>query len=318
METITIRKLRALKERFPVKKPGSLFWPYIALSATSILWGTTWVASKMAVQTTPGLQVSYLRQFIAGSVLLFFFLVIKKEKLPSPRQFLWLLLVAFFMFAINNGFATWAVKYIPSGLAALIGTLYPLFIVMIEFVLFKKRDYKPLTFVGLLLGLAGVLIVLYENTFQDHPEGYGFGVVICFIAMLCWCAGTILIARNKYRMNPYYAMGWQMFLASFIIFLMAVFTGQNMPLMEIETSSWLSIFYLVAAGSITAFSAFLYTLKTLPPAIASLYAYINPIVAIVLGSFIFTDEILTFNVLTGALIAVFGVYLVNLSLRKRN
>lgn len=317
METISAKRIKAFRERLPLKGKGNKNKAYLALGATSILWGTTWVASKIAVQQTPGLQVSYIRQLIAGILLLFYFLVVKKEKLPTKQQFAWLLLVSFFMFVINNGFSTWSVKYIPSGLAALIGALYPLFIVIIEFIVFRKRNYKPLTFVGLLLGFGGIMIVFYENTFHEHPVGYGFGILLCFIAMLCWCIGTIFIARNKYQMNPYYAMGWQMFMASFLIFLMAVFTGNNIPVSTINLSSWLSIFYLVAAGSIVAFIAFLYTLKTLPPAIASLYAYINPIVAIILGSFIFPDEILTVNVLIGAVIAVLGVYLVNFSLRKR-
>lgn len=316
MEILGAKKFKSIRDLLP-KSKGNKNLAYIALGATSILWGTTWVASKIAVQHTPGLQVSYIRQLLAGTLLLFYFLIIKKEKLPTLPQFLWLLLVSFFMFVINNGFATWSVKYIPSGLAALIGALYPLFIVIIEFVIFKKRNYKPLTFLGLLLGFAGIMIVFYENTFHDHPVGYGFGILLCFIAMLCWCIGTILIARNKYQMNPYYAMGWQMFMASFLIYLMAIFTDNNIAISSIDLNTWLAIVYLVIAGSIVAFIAFLYSIKTLPPAIASLYAYINPIVAILLGSLIFPDEILSLNVLIGAIITVLGVYIVNFSLRKR-
>jgi drug/metabolite transporter (DMT)-like permease len=289
---------------------------YLALTATSIIWGTTWVASKFAVQSTPGLEVSYLRQFIAGTLLLSFFLI-KGEKLPTWPQFRWLFMVSIFMFVVNNGFGTWSLKYIPSGLGALMGALYPLFVVIIELLFLKSKNYNVLTFAGLFIGLAGITIVFYANAFHEHPPGYIFGISLCATGMLCWSIGTILIARNKYRMNPYYAMGWQMFMASFLIYLMAVFTGNNIPLREVHLQTWAAIAYLVIAGSMLAFMAFIYTLKYLPPAVASLFAYINPIVAILLGSAIFTDEILTLNVLIGAIITVLGVYLVNNSVRRR-
>ncbi len=221
------------------------------------------------------------------------------------------------MFVINNGFSTWSVKYIPSGLAALIGSLYPLSVVMIEMLFLKKRKYKLVTFAGLFLGITGIAIVFYENTSRQNPDGYFFGLAICFIAMLSWSIGTILIARNKYQMNFYYATGWQMLIASFLIYIMAVSTNNSTPLHNIPASTWGCIAYLVIAGSIIAFAAFIYTLKHLPPAIASLYAYVNPIIAILVSSAIFVDEPLTLIVLLGSLVALSGVYIVNMSLKNK-
>ncbi|MGI8951491.1 MAG: DMT family transporter [Chitinophagaceae bacterium] len=289
---------------------------YFALTATSLIWGTTWVVAKIAVQKTPALEVSYLRQFFAGFLVLIFFLI-KGEKLPTWLQFRWLLVVSFFMFIINNGFSTWSVKYIPSGLAALIGSLYPLFVVLIEMIFFRNKNYTLLTFIGLFLGIIGIIIVFYENAFHKHSDGYNFGIIICFIAMLSWSIGTIFIARNKYKMNSYYAMGWQMFIASFFIYLMADGTHNTTPFQNIPAQTWGAIAYLVVFGSLLAFAAFIYTIKYLPPAIASLYAYINPIVAIVVGSVVFADETLSLNVLFGSLVTLSGVYLVNISLKKK-
>ena len=293
--------------------PGK--YAYLALSTTSILWGTTWVASKIAVNSgISGLQVSYIRQFLAGSIMVLFFLL-KGEKLPSWKQFRWLFILSIFMFVLANGLSTWGVKFIPSGLAALIGALYPLSVVIIEMIFFKINNNSRLTFVGLFLGLGGVTLVLYENSFHEQPEGYVFGIVLGIIAMLSWSIGTLYLVRNKYQMNPYYGMGWQMFMASFMIYGLAFVTGNDQPFSVIPWQTWASIGYLIIMGSIIAFIAFIYSTKHLPTVISSLYAYINPLVAMVVGA-ILLNEKLTMPILIGAVITLLGVYLVNRSLKE--
>ena len=291
------------------KKSGS----YFALTLTSIIWGTTWVASRIGVQHVPGLQMSYIRQFIAGSLLLIFFFL-RGEKLPTRQQFRWLFVLSIFTFVLSNGFSTWSVRYVSSGLAALISALYPLCVVVIEMIFFNRNNNSSLTFVGLFVGLGGVAIVFYENAFHEQSEGYSYGVILGVIAMIGWSIGTIYIARNKYQMNPYYAIGWQMFFGSFLIYLLALTTNNNIPFSEIPSQTWMVIAYLVSFGSLVAFVAFIYTVKYLSPAIASLYAYINPLVAMIIGS-ILLDEPLTFNLIIGALITLAGVYIVNYSIR---
>lgn len=296
-------------------KPSSKKKAYFALAATSLIWGTTWVASRIGVQHVPGLQLSYIRQFIAGTILLAFFFI-KGEKLPTWPQFRWLFVLSIFMFVLANGLSTWSVKYISSGLASLISALYPLCVVIIEMVFLKKNNNTPLTFIGLLIGIAGVAVVFYENAFHTQPDGYGLGVLLGVIAMIGWSIGTIFIARNKYQMNPYYAVGWQMFISSFIIFIMSRATGQSIPISEIPYQAWTAIAYLISMGSVIAFIAFIYSIKYLPPAVSSLYAYINPIVAMITGS-ILLSEPLTVNLLIGACITLVGVYLVNYSIKKK-
>lgn len=287
---------------------------YLALTATSIIWGTTWVASRIGVEDVPGLEVSYLRQFIAGCLLLTFFFI-KGEKLPTLQQFRWLFILSIFMFVLANGFSTWSVKYIPSGLAALISALSPLFVVIIDLIFFRQHKNTPLTFVGLFVGLAGVFIVFYENAFHDQPEGYVLGIIYGFIAMIGWAVGTVFTARNKYNINPYYAMGWQMFLSSFMIFALAKSTNNNIPVADVSLKTWIAIAYLIILGSVCAFAAFIYSIKYLPIAVASLYAYINPIVAMIFGT-ILLNEPFTINLLIGATITLAGVYIVNYSIRK--
>lgn len=300
--------------RLSLKNRSTKQKAYMALTATSLIWGTTWVASKIGVQQVPGLQVSYLRQFTAGSILVIFYLI-KGEKLPTVKQFGWLVTLSVFIFVLANGFSTWSVKYMSSGLASLIGALYPLCVALIEMFVLKSKNNNPLTFIGLAIGIAGVAIVFYENAFQVQPEGYSFGIMLGLTAMFSWSIGTILITRNKYKMNPYYAIGWQMFIGSFIIFGLAHATNNNIPLKDVPAKTWAAIAYLIVMGSIVAFSAFIYSIKYLPAALASLYAYINPLVAMLTGALLLKEP-LTLNLITGAVITLAGVYIVNYSMKK--
>ena len=290
---------------------------YLALAATSIVWGTTWVASKLGVQKAPALEVATIRQFIAGSLYVIYFSFVKKLPLPTFKQLGWLAIMGILMFVSSNGIATLALKYVSSGLAALIAALYPLFVVLVEMVFYKNRNINGVTIIGILLGIGGIAVVFYDNAFHNHTEGYLWGVFLSLIAMVTWGIATIFIARKKTDFNPYYATGWQMLISSFILFLMVIISGNHVPLTELPTQTWGALAYLIIAGSIFTFVAFIYTMKHLEPAIASLYAYINPIVAILVGSLVVANEKLTLNILIGSLITLFGVYLVNRSIKRQ-
>jgi len=288
---------------------------YLALCTTSIVWGTTWVASKVGVQEMPALQMASIRQFFGGTIFVLFFMLYKKMALPTWREFGWLLMMGILMFVMANGLSTWSLNYIPTGLSALIGALYPLCVVIIERVFYKSRNMTWLTLLGLLLGVTGIGIVFYENAFHDQPEGFVLGVVLSVMAMLAWSVGTIFVARNKMNMNPYYATGWQMLVGAALLFVAALCTKPLVPLTEIPVKIWLAIAYLVLLGSILSFVAFIYSIKKLPAAISSLYAYINPLIAMVTAAIV-VDEKLTINILWGAVVTLAAVFLVNYSIKK--
>lgn len=287
---------------------------YLALCATSFIWGSTWVASKIAVEKVPGLQISGLRQLTAGLVFVLFF-KLRGEPWPSLRQLRSAFFTAIFLLILANGLSTWSIGYISSGLGALIGALFPLFVVIIEMIFFRNK-VKALTFLGLFLGIGGIAYVFYDSAFHHQGEGYIFGVALGLIATLSWSVGTIMVARSKSDMNPYYGMGWQMVLSGPCILGLAFVTGEHIPVSEIPLQSWTGLLYLVLAGSCIAFVCFIYSMKHLPAAIASLYAYINPIVAILIGAAILTEP-LTIDLLIGAIITIAGVYLVNTSLKEK-
>lgn len=288
---------------------------YFALFITSTVWGTTWVASKVAISEMPALQMAYVRQFIAGFCFVGFYIWVRKFSFPSIRQFRWLTVMAILMFVMANGLSTWSLKYIPTGLSALIGALYPLSVVIIERVFFRSARMTILTFLGLFLGITGVGIVFYENAFNNISPSFFIGLSLSVIAMLAWSFGTIFITRNKANINPYYGTGWQMLISSVILFLVAESTQPTVTLNQVSLKVWLMIFYLVIFGSILSFVAFIYTMKKLPAAISSLYAYINPLVAMLVAAMVL-DEKLTINILWGAIVTLIGVYLVNYSIKK--
>ncbi len=290
---------------------------YIGLGLTSIIWGTTWVASKYGIkQGMLAFELSAIRNGLGGLSLIVFFLI-KGQKLPTFKEFKWLLGMSILLFVIANGFSTYALKEIPSGLAALIAALYPLSVVIIEKIKYNNTKITALTFQSMLLGIIGIGIVFYENLAVHNSVGYFIGVTVSLIAMLSWSFGTIFIARNKMNMNPYYATGWQMFLSCFFLGVFAAASGKSIPIQEITFTVWMVIAYLIVASSIVAFAAFIYTMKHLPPAIASLYAYINPIVATIVGAYT-VNEKLSLPIFIGSFVTLTGVYLVNRSMKKQH
>jgi len=288
---------------------------YIALTTTSFVWGTTWVVSKIGLHDMPALQMAYIRQLIAGLCFVSFFMLVKKIAWPTKKQFAWLFMLAILMFVFANGLSTWSLAYIPTGLGALIGALYPLSVVIIERLFFHSQKMTTLTYLGLFLGIGGVGIVFYENAFDHGGTSFFFGIMLALVAMLAWSLGTVFIARNKANINPYYGTGWQMLISSAILLIWSETSGQTIPYADITASAWLVIIYLVIFGSIISFVAFIYSMKRLPAAVASLYAYFNPLVAMVIASVVLKEK-LTIHILWGALVTLGGVFLVNYSIKK--
>lgn len=288
---------------------------YLALTVTSVVWGTTWVASKMGIAHLPAFELASIRQLMGGSIYVVFFLLMG-EKIPTLKQFAWLLPMAFLMFVSSNGIATYGLQFITSGLAALIAALYPLSVVLIERYYFKAIKITPQTLLGLFLGLLGILFIFYKDSLQMHGTHYLLGVGLSLFAMITWSVGSIIMSRNKINMNAYYSIGWQMLISAFTMGLITLFSGKYVPIHEIPAKTWGILAYMVMGGSVLAFVSFIYSMKHLKPAIASLYAYINPIVAIWVGSLLL-DEKITLNNIIGTCSTLIGVYLVNKSLKNQ-
>lgn len=294
------------------QKKNAVGLPIIALCWISFFWGTTWIASKEGVKHMPALQLVVIRQFFGGIIYLIYF-VVKKEPWPNKRQWRNIFILSILNFILSNGLSTWGVKYISSGLGAIIGSVFPLWIVIISF--FKGEKIAWRAVLGLLICFSGICVVFYDylNDFLE-PE-FRFGILLSISATFTWALSSIYIKENRTNFNPYFSLGLQMLISSFVIASIIKINGTAIPLSEIPAISWWSIAYLVIFGSVLTFIAFIYALEHLPKEISSLYAYINPIVALFFGYVLF-NEPLTFLIITGGLITIIGLFMVNKAIKK--
>jgi drug/metabolite transporter (DMT)-like permease len=284
----------------------------LALCWVSFFWGTTWIASKEGVKYMPALQLAAIRQFLGATLYLSYFLF-KKTTWPKGKQWKTIFILSILNFVLSNGLSTWGVKYISSGLGAIIGALVPLWVVIIS--LFRGEKLVKLAIVGLVVGFAGVCVIFYEHLSDFLIFDFRFGIIISIISTLTWAFATLYTKKKAASFNPYFSLGIQMFISSILLFAYLGATGSAVSLSSIPMISWISIGYLVLFGSVLTFIAFIYALQHLPAEINSIYAYINPIIAVLLGAYVF-GEPLTFSIAIGGIITLFGLYLVNQSFRN--
>lgn len=286
--------------------------PILALCFVSFFWGTTWIASKEGVKHMPALQLAAIRQFLGGFLYISFFLF-KKAPWPKGKQWKTIIILSILNFVLSNGLSTWGVKYISSGLGAIIGALVPLWVVIITF--FRGERLSRLSVIGMMISFSGICVIFYDHLTDFLIPSFRFGILVSVASTLTWAFGTLYTKKKAATFNPYFSLGLQMFLSSILIFAYTGATGISVPLSQIPAISWWSIGYLVVFGSVLTFIAFIYALQNLPAEISTIYSYINPIVAVLLGAIIF-GETLNAAIAIGGSVTLLGLYMVNHSLRK--
>jgi drug/metabolite transporter (DMT)-like permease len=286
----------------------------LALAWVCFFWGTTWLASKEGVRHMPAIQLCAIRQLFGGTLYLLYFIV-TKHPWPKGKQWGTILMLSFLNFMLSNGLSTWGVKYISSGLGAIIGAIFPLWMVIITLFDGKKLPQKEI--LGLVLGFGGVCIIFYDHLQDFMNADFRFGIIISVIATMSWALGSLYTKKHAANFNPYFSLGLQMLISSAALFGVSEASGNMVSLADIPASSWGAIAYLVIIGSMLTFIAYIYSLQRLPTSLASLYAYINPVVAVLLGAVIFHEKLNMYIAIGGA-VTITGVYLVNEAFRKQN
>ncbi|QJB32591.1 EamA family transporter [Chitinophaga oryzae] len=288
---------------------------YIALAIVSIFWGTTYLASRIGVRHIHGIMLAGLRQSTAGLLLTGFFLL-KGYKLPEKIVLSKLFVMGLLMLVGSNGLMTWAMQYIPSGLGAVISATVPIWITIFSYFLVKKTRISIQLLVGMLLGFAGVAGIFYNYLSSLMNPDFRFGIMLSVFACICWALGSVLTAKWALGVNYLFGAGFQMLFSGIVMLLIAtLFMGQQLDAGTFTTELWESLLYLILVGSILSYSAYVFTLNNLPPSLASVYAYINPIVAVLLG-WVLLKENLTWLMGVCSLVTVGGVYLVNDAVNK--
>jgi drug/metabolite transporter (DMT)-like permease len=264
----------------------------------------------------PVFQLAGIRQVLAGVLFLVYFLA-KKSSWPVGREWLSILVLSFLNLFLTNGLTTWGVKFIPAGLAAIIAAIFPLWLVLLGLLQKPRSPIPPKALLGLLLGFGGVCVIFFEHLGDFFHADFRFGILISLLASLSWALGTLYTKKQATQFNPYFSIGLQMIISGIAFYAIALAGHQTLPLIEIPAAAWGDLLYLVVVGSGLSFLAFLYALQHLPTEQVSIYAYINPVVAVLLGAWLFGER-LTVYIGLGGLIALYGVYLVNDTYQSRS
>ena len=308
----SLRKL-AVFNPLTIHKKGTRSKAFFALALVCFFWGTTWIASKEGVRHMPALQMAGIRQVFAGLLYVIFFLI-KGYKLPRGKEWIPILVLSFLNFIMSNGLSTWGVQYISAGLGSIMGAIFPLWLVIIGLFI-SKEGIPRKAIIGLLLGFGGVCIIFYEHLQDFLIADFRFGILLSLIATWTWAFATLYTKKQAARFNPYFSLGLQMLIsgATLLVLTKSIHSptiNSYLTLTDIPWQSWAAIGYLVVFGSLIAFIAYLYALQHLPTEQASIYAYINPVVAVLMGSLIFGEK-LTIFISVGGAVTLLGVYLVN-------
>ncbi|MCF6407355.1 EamA family transporter [Chitinophaga filiformis] len=287
---------------------------YMALVVVSIFWGTTYLASRIGVRHMHGLMLAGIRQTIAGMLLTSFFLL-KGYKFPEKIVLSRLFVIGVMMLCLSNGLITWAMQYIPSGLCAIIVATVPIWITIFSYFLVQRTKFTILLVAGMLIGLLGVGGIFYDYLASLTNPEFRFGIFLTLVACISWAIGSVLTARWALKINFLYGAGFQMLFSGIVMTIVATMMGQSLPLDGFNIELWGSLLYLIFIGSILGYSSYVFVLNNLPPSLASVYAYINPIVAVLLGWLILQEHL---NWVTGisCLVTLGGVYMVNRAVNK--
>lgn len=288
---------------------------YIALGLVSFFWGTTYLAAKISAAHIPGLFVAGVRQLVSGLILVGYF---KSAGYSWPDKKSWakIIVQAVLLLCISQGLLTWSLEYIDSGLGAIIAGLMPLFVAVFSVLLLRFARFTPLMALGLIVGFGGIVTIFYEHFSQLFNAKYSLGIGLAFTATISWSFGTVFASRYKPKTDLLFSVGLQLLTAGCIVLTVCGLSGKYVNLMEAQADALWSLLYLIVIGSLLTYSAYVFAVSKLPPTQVSIYAYINPIVAIFLGWLILKEH-MSVNVITGTVITLAGVFLVNKEFKKQ-
>jgi len=295
----------------PVKKPSRLL-VVLAFAAVYIVWGSTYLGIRLAIETLPGFLMAGTRFTLAGVILLTWSRLKGERFLSSLSEWRKALIVGALLLLAGNGGVTWAEKYVATSLAALLVSTEPLWVVILNWIVTRKRPNSKVL-LGVLIGLAGVTMLVSDGLSRGSINSWlsmvGAGVVI--LAGFGWAAGSVFSNRQPIGSSTSMASGMQMFSGGALLLLLALVTGDAGRL-NLANASWTSIgafFYLLVFGSLVGFTAYSWLLNNVTPAMATTYAYVNPVVAVFLG-WLIANEPLTSRMLLAAVVIIISVVLI--------
>jgi drug/metabolite transporter (DMT)-like permease len=277
----------------------------LAFLAIYVLWGTTFLAIRIAVEEMPPLFAAGARFFTAG-VVLYVFMRLKGLAKPTAIQWRNLAIMGLLMFVAEYGPLFWAEKYVPSGIVSVLAATLPILTMVLEMLVVRQQRMRPILAAATLLGFAGVGVLLLPNGAQHFP------LVPC-LAILCgaitWALGSVLTrSMDLPKARPLTAGAAMMLGGGTLLALSAAF-GEMHPFPHISLRGGLALLYLIVFGSLIAFTAFVWLLAHMPATRVSSHAYVNPVVAIALGYFA-AGETITAHTVAGTALVLISVFLI--------
>ena len=293
-------------------------WVAAALLALYLIWGSTYLATKVALTAWPPLLLSSGRYLLAGGVQ-YAVMRLGGAAAPSRQDWLRASVVGFCLLLFGNGGTTFSQQYIPSGLAALMVASVPMFLALMGWASgITPRPTAKVT-LGLLLGMGGMYLLASSRTATHvlYPGHHLLGVSLVLMAAFMWSVGSLYSKKNPTSGSPFIGVGMQMLCGGVFLGIAGLLHGEagQVDFQSVSPQAWAAFVYLVTFGSWVAFSAYIWLLRVVEPALAGTYAFVNPAVAVLLG-WTFGGEALNLQMGSGAVLIVVAVMLVVLGGRR--
>ncbi|WP_298392842.1 EamA family transporter [Flavobacterium sp.] len=283
---------------------------YLALFCVAFFWGTTFLGIRIGIETIPPFLLAGIRNLISGFLIFFYLLFQRKLEPVNPRQFLRVFILSIMMIVLANGLTTYSEKYITSGLASLISTLSPFFVLILNLILGNEK-LSIKTSLGILLGMFGIFLI-YKNSLADllNPE-YRQGVFAILIAVLMWAIGTIITKKGSSNsLTMLMNVSVQMIIAGIILTAIQFIITPTISSENWSLRSVLAMIYLAIFGSVVGYVAYSYLITQMSSTKVSVLSYVNVVVALFLG-WLILDETITPRIILAASLIIGGVIIVN-------
>ncbi|MGD9630119.1 MAG: EamA family transporter [Pyrinomonadaceae bacterium] len=298
----------------------SLIVMIAAFAAVYIFWGSTYLAIKYTIETLPPFLMAGSRFAFAGAILLVWARFTKDYETPRLVHWKTAAIVGTFLLLGGNGAVVLASQYIPSSLTALLVATEPLWIVLLSWLWLRTGRPNWRVGLGLLIGFVGVYLLIAGKPAGVDGGGYGrwIGIVAVMVGALSWATGSIYGLRSPTPRSSLLTAGMQMLAGSVSLFAVGLLRGEyaSFDPSAVSSSSIFALVYLIVFGSLIGFTAYSWLLKNAQPAMVSTYAYVNPVIAVILGWSI-AGESMTAQMLIGAFVVVASVVLITANKRDR-
>jgi drug/metabolite transporter (DMT)-like permease len=288
----------------------------LAFAIIYFVWGSTFLAIRIGVREVPPFLLAAMRFLVAGLVL-FAWMIARGERSPSGRQWMSAFLLAFLIFVLDYGLLFWAEQRVPSGLAAVMMATIPVFMALSEIVLLRTQRLTIRLALALLVGIGGVAVLMSHSLNLGGAPIDSSGAVALIIASMSWSVSSALTRKLPLPPSKVMSSGTQMLAGGVLLALTATALGEirNFRPWTISRGAWLSLLYLIVAGSIIAFTAYVWLIHHESPTKVGTYAYVNPVVAVLLGYFL-GGEALGLRTVLGTLFVLISVVVITTTRAK--